>query len=105
MLDYLKIIREAEQLRISPHLLVKRKINYRKAKPREMDCRLCLHLRHICYQTDARRKQCAIVGEGICPHADVDHLHICDCYEKNQRGVDHDYKKFIEILERKNESD
>jgi hypothetical protein len=100
MLDYQKIIKKAEQFRISPHLLVKREINYRKAKLREADCRFCLHLIYVGYKIGSQRMQCDIIGSSINYHSDVDHLHICNEYKKLECGEIHDFKKHIFMEEK-----
>ena len=106
MLDYPKIIRESKSMGVSPYLLAKRKLHYRKAKKRELDCRFCEHLRLVGYDKCNKRKQCFIIGESISVYSDVDHLHICNAFEKIKRGVDHDYKKYIKFLgEKENEDD
>jgi hypothetical protein len=102
VINYNEIYKQAKMLKISPHLLIKRKINYRKAKKREPDCRFCLHLRFLeYYKNGLQRKQCYIIGESCCESADVDHLHICNEYQKIENNQNHDYKKFIKLLEKK----
>ena len=90
-------------MKISPHLLVKRLVNYRKSKPKEADCRFCESLRFYGSNIKTQRRQCEIIGVSYDKYADVDHLHICDCYERIDRPERYDYKIFLQG--EKNESD
>lgn len=102
IIDYNKISKEAYRMGISPHLLIKRKINYRKHKKKEADCRFCNNLRFFGENIDYQRKQCEIIGVNWDKNADVDYLHICNFFEKIECVKRFDYKLFFK--EKKNES-
>jgi hypothetical protein len=76
-IDYIKIRREAERMKISPHLLIKRKINYRPAKLKEADCRFCDDMRYFINET-----QCETIGLSYSKHANINKLYICDCFKR-----------------------
>jgi hypothetical protein len=76
-LDYIKIQKEAARMKISPYLLIKRKINYRLGKLTGADCRFCENLRYF-----TGGIQCEIIGLGYHKHAYIDHLYICDCFKR-----------------------
>lgn len=72
MIDYDKILKESEKMGISPHLLVKRKINYRKALNKSICCRECQ-----VYESD--NNICDVIGFNLGDiHCFIDPDNVCD---------------------------
>jgi hypothetical protein len=93
--DYNKIKKESEAMQISPFLLIKRKINYRKCRQKELDCRFCDNLRFTGTRHD-QKKHCDIIGFSFDKNAEIDHLHICDEFKKIGPVERYDYKYIIQ---------
>lgn len=85
MINYDKIKLEAQRMGISPHLLVKRKYNYRLAKGDDR-CENCQNMEHMNFHDGERVKtQCAFIGESKTDrHADIDYWHTCNGFKNKQ---------------------
>lgn len=70
---------------VPPHLLVKRKVNYRKKKEKELGCKFCLHMLFMDYKKPEdcfRRRQCHVIGCSISQHSDVEYNYTCNAFHK-----------------------
>ena len=80
-INYNQIIKESSRLGISPHTLIKRKINYRKAGRNENPCKVCKHLKYLDYQNNLNGINCFIIGESIEKAAEINYSYTCDLWE------------------------
>jgi hypothetical protein len=79
-INYDRIIDEAKKMGISPLLLLKRKLMYRKTMNPRFSCSVCEH------KTEFNSNlQCKIIGEYKSIHANIEPNYICNAI--NLKGV------------------
>lgn len=74
----LKIFEEARGMGISPYLLFRRKLNYRKGGDNQ-NCKLCQNRRLPLYQQEAKT-QCDVIGISLDYYAQIQNTSVCDCF-------------------------
>jgi uncharacterized cysteine cluster protein YcgN (CxxCxxCC family) len=85
MIDYDKILKQAAGLQISPYILVKREIRYRKTEGVLKNCGNCCNSKFLTYRNgdlNIPRLQCSIIGESKDRSASIDKNYICDYVNK-----------------------
>lgn len=85
-IDYKKIKAQAGFMGISPHLLMKRMLNYRNAKRCQGACLVCINLKYL-GDTDSKQKKCCfIIGESLSPYALIEDHKVCNEYQSLYRS-------------------
>ena len=82
-LNYEKIITEAKRTETSPHLIVKRLLNYRKAGSMEPMCKSCKSLNSATIDRMAGTAQCETIGEGFDGYATINLKYTCNAHKRN----------------------
>jgi hypothetical protein len=75
-LDYEDISVQAFHMNISPYILVKRKLHYRKCNDESKSCGWCSNRSPMKYD-EKIRQQCSVVGEGKDFRSDIDLFFTC----------------------------
>jgi hypothetical protein len=73
-IDYDKINAESKRLKISPFLLLKRKLNYRKVVSPKRSCNVCIANTGIYNQ----KLRCDIIGIGTDIYSNIEKNYVCD---------------------------
>jgi hypothetical protein len=77
-IDYDKILKQADKLKILPATIIKRKIKYRKSNTIN-NCNRCKNNNYIQYK-NRDVLQCSIIGESDNISYDIEDDFICDLY-------------------------
>ena len=81
-IDYNEIHRQSKREKISPFLIIKRKLNYRETVRDQIGCKFCKHLNYMEYKDSLTKKtNCHIIGESSDYHAQIDYNYKCDAWE------------------------
>ena len=75
-LNYTKLMKEAAAKEISPHLLAKRKLNYRKAVNLEPTCKKCKFMNKETVKDG--HGQCQTIGEGFDIYSQINLKYTCN---------------------------
>jgi hypothetical protein len=81
-LNYTEIMKEAERMKRSPYLIVKRKLNYRKAGSLDPMCKTCKSLNCETIDKETHTAQCETIGEGFDVYSEVNLFYTCDAHKK-----------------------
>lgn len=90
-INYKELLEEAKRKEISIYILVKRKLNYRKASGIEGLCKYCKSLNKETIESDphtdsryynCQSAQCIVIGEGFNLYSRVNLKYTCDNYNK-----------------------
>jgi hypothetical protein len=77
-LDFKKLQLEAIRKNISIHLVIRRKLNYRKAKNNKECCKNCINKTLLNYT-----KMCNLIGESTSLYSEIHDNYVCSGFEKN----------------------
>ncbi len=81
-INYQEILKEAAQKELSPHIIIKRKLNYRKATGIEPMCIYCKNLNKSTIDRRNHSGQCEIIGEGYNGYSELNLKFTCDSHKK-----------------------
>ena len=76
-INYKKLQIEAIRKNISFYLLIKRKLNYRKANKKNISCEYCLNKTKLNYI-----KMCKATGESMTKYSKIENNFVCDNFIK-----------------------